>query len=867
MVQKFQLKNGMKVLVVPSHKSPVVSVQMWVRTGSADEDARVQGISHFIEHLVFKATERYGLGQIAATVEGSGGELNAYTTFDQTVFYVTISKEFVNTGLDVISQMMGYPLFRQEDIDSEREVVIEEIKRGNDSLHRQASRLLFETVYKKHPYGKPVIGYEKIIRNVTRKQILNYYHSRYVPKNMTLVVAGDFDEKTIRKTIDSYYGGFQSFPLKKVKRALEPTMKASRLKVQKSQFEESLLYLSWPIPKVSHRDIPALDVLALVLGQGDSSRLSQRLRLRDNLVNSIGSSTFTPLDSGFFALSASLTPDKLESALRASMDEILALRDGPIEDHELMKARMNIGSEEAYSLETVDGLARKVGSYQFLFGDPEYQKKFLKAVGNVNAADLSRVVAKYLDPKKLSVIWMTNADTVEHKKSLQKWMSDYKKLWPRRSQTKNRKRTLKIPMSVLKFEKPPLAKQDLLKVQKPQSPTLLLRPSFDAPVVSLKCGFLGGGRRETSQQGGITDLLTRTWVTATKSRTEHQVYAQIEGNAASLSAFGGRNTVGLSLTSLPTSMESMLDLVEEVLFDCNITDEALNREKQSMLEALKNRKDHAAQIAILNFMKTLFRGHPYSQDPLGDPAVISSFQVTDVVQFLRQHLNQQNCVVSVAGHISDSSRSRIDRIFSRLPKGQRYQDRHRFSPPPTKQLVFEASPKEQSHLVIGFPGLSISDPQRYTLQVIQAILAGQGGRLFFELRDKASLAYSVSPLRMEGTDCGYFGAYIGCSPEKVPKALEMLRTEFAKVCNERVSEGELERAKRYLIGRHDIDLQRNSAICSSLLFDEIYGVPYDETFRFAEKVNQVSVDNVRNLAQKILSQNEVISLVGPNNPI
>ncbi len=167
MLKKYQLKNGMKVIVKPSSKSPVVSLQVWVNTGSADEPPKWAGISHFIEHLVFKGTTHYGPGEIASVLEGCGGELNAYTSFDQTVFYVNLSKEFSSTGLNCLYEMMTQPLFDSKEVDAEREVVIEEIKRGLDSPHRQASQMLFSTCYPQHQYGRPVIGFEEIIRNVS----------------------------------------------------------------------------------------------------------------------------------------------------------------------------------------------------------------------------------------------------------------------------------------------------------------------------------------------------------------------------------------------------------------------------------------------------------------------------------------------------------------------------------------------------------------------------------------------------------------------------------------------------------------------------------------------------------------------------
>ncbi|MEO0336042.1 MAG: insulinase family protein, partial [Pseudomonadota bacterium] len=152
------------------------------------------------------------------------------------------------------------------------------------------------------------------------------------------------------------------------------------------------------------------------------------------------------------------------------------------------------------------------------------------------------------------------------------------------------------------------------------------------------------------------------------------------------------------------------------------------------------------------------------------------------------------------------------------------------------------------------------------LQIIQSILAGQGGRLFLELRDKASLAYTVAPLRMEGIDAGYFGAYIGCSPEKGEKAISMMKIEFEKLMNEAVSADELERSKKYLIGRHDIDLQKTSSVSAAILFDSIYGLPADEAFQFPDKIQAVNPEGVQDLAQKIFSQHAVVSAVGPQKP-
>ena len=259
---KFQLKNKLNVLLIESKKSPVVSVQMWVKTGSADEKKSEEGISHFIEHLVFKGTDKYKVGEIANTVEASGGELNAYTSFDQTVFYVTISKNFSDVALDVVSQMMGYPTFDPAEVDSEREVVCEEIKMGQDSPGRRSSQMLFASAYKKHAYGIPVIGYEKNVRSWPVKKIKAFYQSRYVPSNMFLVISGDFETPEMKQKVQQYFAGFKNYKLRKVKRAKEPTQKKFQCKTQRYKIQDQHLHLVFKAPSVTHADVPALDVLA-----------------------------------------------------------------------------------------------------------------------------------------------------------------------------------------------------------------------------------------------------------------------------------------------------------------------------------------------------------------------------------------------------------------------------------------------------------------------------------------------------------------------------------------------------------------------------------------------------------------------------
>ncbi|MBT4760153.1 MAG: insulinase family protein [Bdellovibrionaceae bacterium] len=865
MYKKFQLDNGMNVILVESHKSPVVSVQLWVKTGSADEVKGEEGLSHFIEHLVFKGTRKFKVGEIASIIEGSGGELNAYTSFDQTVFYVTISNKFTEVGLEAVSEMVGFPKFEAEEIDNEREVVLEEIKRGLDSPDRQASQLLFSTMYSKHPYGRPVIGYEKVVKNVSRKKILNYFHSRYVPTNMTLVVTGAFDKKTIKNDIKKYYSEFVDEKLEKRKREKEPKQEKPKIKIKTGAFKKNSMYLSWPIPKINHKDIPALELLALIFGQGDSSRLMGPLRIEKPLVHSVGSSLYTPLDKGFFTTSFSLNMENINEVLKILLEQFESLLSKHVSSEELFKAKIIMDSDDYYSLETVGGLAQKVGNYEHLFDDYKYSEKFKKQIHAVTAGEILSVARKYLKPQLISFVGMVSEQDAEVKKMIKKWIKNYEAMYVVAKKQKNNQEKSKQKQTKIKNYKTSLKEGAFKKLQLKCGASLVVKQDFETPLISFKAACLSGVRVEKIP--GSIQLLSNIWATETKNLSELELYHTVDSMAAAISSFGGRNTIGLSMNCLNQFQKPMRDIFIDMLKAPVLSQDIIDRERHMLKEQLKRRSDNPAQMAVLQFTENLFQEHPYSIDLLGTEDSLDSINKKDLLDLYYNSVSTDNLNIVLTGAVNIEEWVKyLEHALKDIPKASDFrQKKFNFSLPQSKQL-YTHSDKNQSHILLGYPGLTFKDDKRYTLSLIQAILSGQGGRLFLELRDKESLAYSVAPLRMEGIDAGYFATYIGCSPEKGKKAIKMLKEELKKLVTDKVSEEEILRAKRYLIGSHDIDLQKNSSVATSILFDDIYDVPFDETYKFAEKINSVTAKDVQALSKELFLQEEVISVVGSIKP-
>lgn len=400
----FRLKNGMQVVIREDHFAPVVAEQVWVHTGGADETGTEAGLAHVHEHMLFKGTEKRGVGEIAGEVESSGGSINAWTSWDQTVYHLVLASRFASEGIDILADAMQHSTFDPGELSKELKVVLEEWKRGLDSPGNRLYDTLFEQAYTAHPYKRPVIGTEDSIKGFTREGILAFYKSHYTPSNMTLIVVGDLDAKEMRKQIEAKFAGFADHRAERPARAVEPPQNESRFSSILMEIQEAHLALGFHIPDANHPDAPALDVLAHVLGGGESSRLYRRMIAENPLANSASAFAYTPPDPGLFLTMASFEPEDENKVLAALTEEIAHIRDLPVSAAELARAQANLESDFVYRRQTVQGQARELGYSIVVHNDPDYPDRYVKQVNAVTAADVQRVARKYLTPENLTAV-------------------------------------------------------------------------------------------------------------------------------------------------------------------------------------------------------------------------------------------------------------------------------------------------------------------------------------------------------------------------------------------------------------------------------------------------------------------------------
>lgn len=828
------LENGMRVVLSEDHSASVAAFQVWVKVGSADERPAEAGISHLIEHMIFKGTNERRAGEIARTIERYGGRINAYTSYDHTVYHVVIASRYQHKGLEVLADAVQHPTFDPQELAREKEVVIEEIRMGEDDPGRTLHKALFKNSFQRHPYGRPIIGYAEQVKGFGRNEVLTYYKKWYCPNNMVFVGVGDFKASELLSRLKGLFTA-PSRPIPRRRRPKEPAQEAFRPLVMQQAIKERYFALGFHIPDITDEDTYVLDVLAAILGQGESSRLQQELRLRRGLASSIYAYAYTPQDPGLFVIGGAFQPGVIPEGVEGIITELSRIKDAGVDEEELRKARTMVETDFAYDRETVQGEARTLGYFETTWGDATKEGAYLQGIFRVRANDIKAVARRYLRPENLTVCLLVPEGEKEgaDPRALEGWVKGLGGT-PATHETT----------------------AEIKRVMLENGITLLFQEDHAVPVVGIYSVFLGGVRFEKENKAGITHFLSEMLTRGTESHTAIQLAGDVDSLGATLKAFSGRNSFGVWAKGLSKDFPQLMRLMAEVICKPSFPPEEMGRVKKEVLAALRKERDQMIPRTMQLLRETLYERHPYRLNVLGTEESIQRIGKRDLTQYYKQYTLPQNMVIAVVGDVGwNEVKASVTEAFQEMPKGA-------FSPPSIPQEDKEEGEigtreevvreKEQAHIVLGFMGTTLQDEDRFPLEVLEAALAGQGGRLFIQLRDKEGLAYVTTFFVRSDLDPGYLGVYLATSPPKVQQAIEGIDRILQEVRDTGISQEELERAKTYLIGNYEIDLQGPLATAATMAFNERYGLGVDFYRRYPREIAEVTLEDVLRVAQKYI---------------
>jgi zinc protease len=830
------LQNGLTIIVEEDHTAPVASLQAWVRTGSISEDKHLgAGLSHILEHMLFKGTETRSTSEFAHKVQDQGGYINAYTSYDRTVYWIDIPSKGVTAALDLLADAMMNSTLPPLEYRKEQEVIRREFAMGYDDPDRMAGLQLMATAYQVHPYRSPIIGHIDIFNQLKRDDVMEYYKLRYVPNNIFFVLAGDVDAEQVRGQLEQFFANYPRKSLPPIYIPQEPQQLGKRRTDTEFPTELTRLSLAWHIPSVTSPDIPALDLLSTILGEGASSRLNQRLREKLGIVNSIGAYCYSPGDPGLFGVDVNLDPANREVAEDAIAQVIAELKADGVTVAEVEKAKRRALGIHLSSLTTVRGKAADLGANWLLTGNLNFSNEYLEALQRVTAADIQRVLKTWLRDDNLSISSLNPIGSLA-----------------------------KAPAP-----RPESAAGEIQKFTLPNGLRLLVREDASLPLVSMIAVFKSGILAETPENNGITKLCSRVLIKGTKTRTAAQIVDEIESLGGGISSDAGNNSTSVSMRVMKPDAATGLGLLADVLLNPVFPDKEIALEKQYLLASIKAEEEEVTTAARNLMRATLYPGHPYSLRLNGSPGSVTSLKREQIIDFHKRFAVAKNGVIAIFGDVNaEEIKALAESLFGAMPSGAEALT----SPPAPPSLtesktVEEHRNKAQAVLMVAYRGADLFSSDRAALELIDEACSDLGSRFFVRIREKMGLAYFVGTTQMLGLVPGPFLFYLGTAPAKLEAVRAELLDEIDQLAREGLTEVELARAKEKAIGQQAIRNQSEEALAYSCALDELYGIGYNYYTTERARFEAITLEQAKQVCRKyFLEQPRVVAIVAPETP-
>jgi zinc protease len=828
-VERFHLPNGLTVILKPDRSAALASVQVWVRTGSQHEGEHLgAGLSHYLEHMMFKGTAKRSGREISATIQGHGGDINAYTSFDRTVYYADLPARHLEVALDVLADAIFASTLPADEVTRERDVILREIDMTRDDPENRFWEALFASGFREHPYRHPIIGHREAFSAVTREDLLRYYRSRYVPNNTVLVIVGDIDAATLREQIGRHFGTVPRRPLAPVYIPDEPAPLARREQHVYEDVELTRGALSWHIPGLGHPDAPALDLLGTVLGGGDSSVLWQAVREKSRLVHSIDAQAWNPGNGGLFCISFTCEPEKRAAAVAAIEKVLRSHERRGFKPAQLGKARRQLIVSEINTRRTMSGQASRLGAAEVVVGDLEYGRTYFERLAALRPADLARIVRTYLQPARAMAL------------------------------SQNPKR---VAAAAAVESRAARTLPDFEQIRLENGARLVLQPDSRLPNLHLRLLCLGGPKDEDPSRRGASALLATMLTKDTRKRSAAEVAHCIEEVGGVFRGFAGNNSLGLAAEVLPPDAGRALELIGDAILRPAFRRTTFEKERAAQLAELRQDADDVVTFARKRIRQLYFDGHPLAIDAHGDEAGVRALVPDELSDLHRRLWSAPNVVFAVAGDFQPRSLvPKLKAFLSRLPKGAGQKGAGRSWNPPAGRNLVERRQREQAVIFQAHPAPRLMDRDFYVGEVADELFSGMASRLFERVREEKGLAYFVRSCRVTGLDASMFQFYAGTAPAHAEEVLKEIDLEIARVREGGVEDAEIERCRARLQAARQQGMQTNGARAFQAGLAVLFGLPVNDWKKYDARVEAVTREDLARFASKYLGAENRIRL-------
>ena len=817
--------NGLKVLTLPRHEEPVVAVHVWVETGSALEGRYAgAGISHLLEHMVFKGTQEYSAAELNEALSALGGLWNAYTSTDRTVFHIDGPAEHWRRYLHILAQLTMHPTFPAEEWEREREVIRREMAMYADDANDATYRALIETLFLKHPRRLPVIGERAAFDALTLEDMRRYHAERYVPTNMFICVVGDVEPAEVALAAEEEAASLPAGGVEQPALPVEPRQWGPRLHRREFPRSTSTLMLAWRIPELNHPDMAALSLLSCILGDGRSAWLYKTFHDERAMAHDIATLVL-PQSSGEGALVVEADVDRplrdeLRQALLAWVDELPNMDFAPA----LKRALRQLRVRHLKALATVQGAAEALGGFWHHFRNVGAYEEWRAALEQVTPQDLQRVVRTWLSPERLTEV------------SVDPLGSNLAEQAPAASAAAAAPHTLSLPNGL----------------------RCVVRTDKRLPMVYATLAVAAGCRAEQADNAGICALLAECLPKGTATLTGEQIAAQVEDMGGSLHCHAGNNTIMLTLHCLAEDAPAMLELLADVALHPSFPESAVQTAREDMLADISEEEEDPVSLAFRRLRELCFGRVSYGNSPSGTAESVGALTREALVAMHAALMQGGNAVLALAGDIEpEQAEPLVARWFGSMPAGQGAHLAPTPAQRPADTRILGPTGKEQAVLAMAVPSLPLGHPDYAALLLLDEWCQDMAGPVYSEIREKRGLAYHSSSGLLQGVDAGCLFFSLETSAELLPQARSTLDALLADLAAEGMPPEALERARATALSARRLASQSLSKVCSSTAVNTLLGLGCDHAERTLQALAAVSHEQMQKLIRRLLSPEAV----------
>jgi zinc protease len=826
------LDNGLTVLIEENHANPLVSVQVFVRTGSIYEQEYLgSGISHFFEHLIHSGTtSTRSEADSRRILEEIGNNSNAYTTADHTAYHINTTTTHWRTALELLADWMFHSTMTPAEFEREKGVVQRELEQELDNPEQMLAQMAMEGRFQVHPVRYPVIGYKELVQKVTRDDLVTYYQRMYTPNNMLLVVVGDVQTAAALEHIRVTFGNGQRRPHPAISLPEEPPQLGKRTAVKEMAVSQAYMSLSFRTVTLTHPHLYPLDVLEYILANGNSARLVRRIQEEQQLVYTVHASSYTPAyAAGTLTVWAALDPEQVSAAAEAILQELYRLRDELVSSPELAKAKKQKLADYIFEHQTVEQRAHALGLDMLGTYDPNFSDTYVRNIQHVTAEDIREVARLYLREETLvqAVVRPTSAASP-------------------------------APTATPVAQEEPAVKKVLANGM-----TLLLKRNPAVPTVTMQAYFKAGVRVETPETNGLSQLTAGLLLKGTTSRSAEEIATFFDTSGATISAESANNSLSLSTSCLREDFNEVLEVYADLLLHPSFPEDELMHTRRVMLANLERQNDDWHAEAERLWRATFFTVSPYRLSPEGTAATLRRLQRQDVAAFYQHYAVPANMVLALVGDIDvPQTLVAVEKAFATFAPRPVTFPQIPAEPLPTQgRRKVTQTQKQVAAIYIGFPGTTLANlSDRYPLHILDGIVSGfdiPSGWLHNTLRGQ-QLVYAVHAVHWAGLESGYFGIYAATQPDKVHTVVDLILQLMEQARAGQISDEEVERSKEMALVTARLQRQTNDQLASDMALNELYGLGYNFSDYEPASLAKVTKADVQRVAQAYLQHPTIV---------